>query len=597
MLSSLPPVQSIQTGKILSLDSTAAYNQLTRLFDKHAPQKQIAIALHDIIPHLQQGVLKTEQTDRIQQIASSILKSWFSSHTESVLAERIILACTLRQQNRCVSIEDAEKCIEQFRYKENRELAEKWKKGGLDLRAFVYNPDLAEFVVKVHLHNSIPYWGHQAQFDEASRSLLIPINRQPPGEKLTLGNYENLRDFVQGCTAEKVPFASGYHIVSKEPPRTPWTYTGFGLRPRSDWEWNKLEPSAQLTPEQVEYAQSKARLAAKGVDLKAKKEQKYVVEIVGSYVPAKTNALNAGLYETLLSPSHTWLRIIAPDGTFYSVGFNLGTKLVSKTELGFGLFRTPDPFEGLPNLALITAGILVTEAQCKALIGEIETRQDSSTKTPFQFLEHNCTRFIQHLFDTLDIHNIVKKESSKQEPQAKPGAQKDSQTLFEDVIEEKSITKPVLHARISELLFKILPPSVQKAEKKTYKVLKPVVHWLKQITPPFIRKIFEVFTAIIRLAFERILLGISGRGFAYSRKGEFPTEEKDPHEGIPWYKFGTHIKIAAEKRLVRPFVPAKLIAWLLDRKEGVRIIPASRGFTGPGATPFPYHYPAKNKVS
>jgi hypothetical protein len=451
---------------------------------------------------------------------------------EYAFAERMETYLRIISMEENLSEASAERIVSSFGSKINKDLVSKWKASNLNLKAFLYHPHLASFVIDSFLPSSARYYGHELRFNKSTNSLECMIE----------GRYQDLSPLANALVVhQKKLFANCKYteICSRKEPSNTWFYLPTsGL---SKWEranWKKLQPCGMLTPEQVACAQEGAKLTAVGAE-----NGKYVIEIVTSWRDSKGNFLTSGVHHTFVSPRHPWIRIIKPDGSFYSVGFHLGGSIDAVGEVTKGVFLTPDTWETLPHSARPITGIKITESQCNDIIREIERYQ--ADETNFQFFDQNCTRFLQFIINLIPL---------------------------------KETDKPVFSASIGEMLFRLQPKFVQKIGLLLNKRMVHLKAFASDFVPPIMYQLATLVSSIFQLILERILLAISGRGlFVYSQRGTFTFEKENPHKGIPWYKVLVHANLALEHRLVQAFAPIKVIEWQM-KQSATRVVSGASGF-------------------
>jgi len=493
------------------------------------------------------GILKEALADfsfsvttyqKIHDIATTLLHlkgkdgGKYIPNDQKALLEHLSIASHLRASKEPLTKEQAEKALEQFREKDNKELIERWKKSGLDVRALLYNPEESRFIMKAHLDKAAHYWNHEIRFNEEDKTIHVCIE----------GEYKDIHPFVNSVYLKKtplIPISSISHdfITDNDDPFKIWEYMpDRGLTLHNPADWNKLPVTGHLSQEEVAYAQKKATLHAKEAE-----NGQYVVELVSLWKKPKDSALMSGL-ENIKSGEHPWIRIIKPDGTFYSVGFNLGKKILGPGAISKGVFLSPDPREPFARTARINTGIKINEEQFHSLVHQIE--KDQIQEVDFHFLEQNCTKFLQSVVDMLQVET----------PQ-----------------------KPIFYARVSDVAFRALPTGVQKCFHTIKRVFTPIATLIDSCIPPVVTRIFTTIGTFFTLLGERLLLLFAGKQLFYLNKKDIMVQREDPHKGIPWYRVVTHIQIASENSLVQTFLPIKLIEWQMSI-PGTRVYPGSSTF-------------------
>lgn len=528
------PIEIARRQKIQSALDVLAEHSATGPWKKEEVQEGLEI-LKEAVSDLP---FSCETHQKIYTLANTLLQleekkgGRFIPHDQKALLEHMTIASTLRSNPEPLTADQMSQVLGQFRSKENQALLKKWKEAGLDLRAFLYNPMESRFILHAHLEKAARYWNDEIRFHEEDMSIHMRIE----------GEYQDVRSFVHSVHLKKSPLIpissiTRDFITDNEDPAKVWEYMperGLSLHHSSNWE--SLPITGQLSPEEVAYAQEKAKLHGKGAE-----NGQYVVELVSLWKKPKKSALSSGV-EDLKSGEHPWIRLIKPDGTYYSVGFNLGQKLSLPGAISKGVFLSPDPREPLARTGRVVTGIKITEAQFSTLVQQIETEQRQ--EVDFHFLEQNCTKFLQSVVDTLQVET----------PQ-----------------------KPVFYARISEVAFRALPKGVQTGLKAIKRVVKPIGTFLGDFIPPIVVSFFRSIGNFFQYLGERFLLWAAGRQTIYLNKKNIRVQQEDPHRGVPWYRFAEHARIASENSLVQTFLPIKLIEWQMQ-VFGTRVYEGSTSF-------------------
>lgn len=415
-----------------------------------------------------------------------------------------------------------------FRTPLNKEYLAKWQANGYELDAFLWNPTVPKLIFEGHLHHKMKAYGMMPHYDPETHKFQIIVD----------GKYVNADDLAQKITTMEERFFGrrSHFLVSKENPQETWNFLPeVGLTKWKEREWTKLKPFAHLTVDQITYAQKHALLKAPNPE---GKPQPYVIEIVGSWNKYREIPLLSGYQETF-SCEHPWIRMIDPKtGALYSIGFNLGERVspLQPTSVVKGVFRSPDPWETIEYTARPVTGIALTEDQFKDLIAKVEEAQEKEVH--FNFIEHNCTKFIEWVVRTFG-------------PEESRGVS--------------------FSADISEVFYRVLPRWGRKGTETVTKVQRNVQDVTYQFIPPIVKDAYELAVAVLRLIVERTIMMISGRWFVYDKQKEF-SDKVDPHAGIPWYHLVTHARIACKEHLIRAFLPRKMYEWQL-RQPGTRIYP------------------------
>lgn len=457
---------------------------------------------------------------KIREVGKILARERISfSEEDRALLERVRLSALLREHPE--QLEAIKEHINVYlKTKLNKELFAKWKKEGFAEDAFLFNPTVPAFIFKTHLHNSVKAFGDSFQYEAATHEFRVLVD----------GVYRNVADMAEalGVQEKKRLGSVVTGLVNKSNPKEKWCYLpATGLRKWDEDGWKKLLPCAKLTPSQVEFAQTSARRN----DGSPGQKGDYVVEIVSSMMDYKEIPLLSGYQETFKRFRHPWIRIITPNGDFYSVGFNIGDDLVRGQPAASvkGIFKGPDSWETLPFSKRPVTGFARSKETCDAIIREVESYQKQTTS--FNIIEKNCSAFIERVRDILD-------PASKQ----------------------KNVT---FAADITELFQRCLPKTIQAIGRKVAPMWRVFKYVAGQCCAPIIIKVAKVVAAFFRLILERTVLAISGRWFSYGgRDTSFP--HKDPHKGIPWYQFITHLDIALKERLVRLYLPGKVGEWQLS---------------------------------
>lgn len=524
LTAAFPPVLSI-TEKQQMVDNLTLF--MRKIEESSLQKRDIQRGVNLLKEVFSDTSFSIDHSREIYTLATALLQV---GSKEQALLEHMKIAISLRTSTEPLDEKKMESVLSQFTQKENKQLLSKWKKEKLDIRAFLYNPLESRFVMKMHLDKASHYWSDEIRFSEEDKALSLRIN----------GVFQSLTPFMRAFVIKKeplIPMASVHResLVEKTDSSKTWEYLPeTGLTPYSSAQWETLPPFGHLSPEEVAYAQKKALLHAKGAS-----EGQYIVEIVAHWRKPNNSFLLSGIQE-INSGGHPWIRLIKPDGTWYSVGFNIGKKLAVLGQRTMGVLLAPDPEETIPHTARTVTGIRINEMQFQDLLSHIEETQKQ--KVDFQYAEQNCTRFIQSVVDCIDLEE-----------------------------------KPFFHVRISEMAFRSLPKAVQKGLTAIKNGLKPFTDAIGQLIPPVIPRIFKLVTTTFQLIGDRLLLFILGKQLFYLNKKELKLRQKDPHAGIPWYHFLTHLQIAADNQLVKAFVPLKVLEWQM-KAPGTRVYPGSLPF-------------------
>lgn len=528
------PVEAARRQQIQSALDALSQHSATTSWNKEEVQEGLETlkeALSDLPPSL-------ETHRKIYTLANTLLQltekqgGRYLPYDQKALVEHMLIASELRSSPDPLSEATMSKVLCQFRTKENQELLKKWQEAGLDVRAFLYNPLESRFILHAHLDKSARYWNDEIRFHEADKSIHMRIE----------GEYKDIRSFVHSVHLKKTPLIpissiTRDFITDNEDPAKVWEYMpDRGLSLHNAGMWERLPATGRLSPEEVAYAQQKAMLHGNGAET-----GQYVVELVSLWKKPKKSALLSGV-EDLKSGEHPWIRLIKPDGTFYSVGFNLGQKLSLPGSISKGVFLSPDPREPFARTGRVVTGIKINEAQFRTLVKQIETEQQQ--EVDFHFLEQNCTKFLQSVVDTLQVET----------PQ-----------------------KPVFYARVSEIAFRALPRGVQKGLTAMNRVIKPIGTFIGDFLPPIIVSFFKAIGNFFQYIGERCLLWVAGRQTIYLNKKSIRVQKEDPHRDVPWYRIGEHARIASENSLVQTFLPIKLIEWQMQ-VFGTRVYGGSTPF-------------------
>jgi hypothetical protein len=494
--------------------------------EKAARSEMTTKVVRDIASYLSFAKAKSEVTHTINELVELIIAKKMPLDSEDrALLERERLAMRLRDNPEKIHIKNV------FRSQINKELLSKWTKAGFPEEAFFWNPTIAPFIFQGHIHNKMKVYGETFEYDAVTHEFKILVD----------GKLQDVAEIAERVQAKETSFFGhkSTELVSKENASEKWNYLPQkGLTVWNDFGWEELSPFASLSENEVAFAQSHAlrKDGSKG------QKGDYVVEILGTIQDYKEYPFVSGYQETFTKYRHAWIRMIAPDGKFYSLGFLRGgvIKPEQLAAMVKGLFRTPDPWETMPYEKLAITGFALNEEDCNVFKAKIQTLQKQ--EIGFNFIESNCSAFVSWVKDQLA-------------PTREAG---DTVSFAAD---------------ISELVKICLPKTVQTIGKKLSPLWNVVVYYCSEFSPPIMKRIASCALAAIRLIAERTLLAISGRWFSYNKEKEFPKND-DPHKGIPWWKVMQHINIALEQKLVKVYLPRKVAEWQLAQPQ-TRVIKAN----------------------
>lgn len=281
-----------------------------------------------------------------------------------------------------------EERIGKFFQTTNQKLLHKWvNECKFPEEAFFAHPDLVKTIFSTHMHQFIRYYSHTIQFDPDTKEMQMMIE----------GRFQNARPILSSLRLE------GELIVNQKNPNETWFYLENGLSKWNEIDWQKLKPCAKLSAEELAYVQEKAKRHPSPQAQAQPDGPCFVLEIVSSWKKVPCTPLTDGFIETLEMPRHPWIRLVTPEGDVYSVGFypsdpvdlSKGAKTIE------GVFRTPDPWEATPFQARFVTRFAITDNQFSQTVNMVERLQ--SKEIAFNLFEHNCTRFVQHVLETIDI--------------------------------------------------------------------------------------------------------------------------------------------------------------------------------------------------
>ncbi len=458
-----------------------------------------------------------------------LLKKPKLSKEEAALLERLQIYAELQ-----TSAAERERILASpetfYRSPINKEYLAKWKSCKYPLEALLWNPTIPKFIFEGHLHHKMKAYGMVPHYVPETHEFQIMVD----------GKYTNAAVMAELLTTKEEQLLGhrSHFLVAKHNETETWNFLPeVGLTKWQDREWKRLKPIAHLSKEQVAYAQKRAHLSAS--DPKSE-PLPFVVEIVGSWNAYREYPLISGYQETF-SGKHPWIRLIdARTGDLYSLGFGVGANIspLQPTTVVDGVFRSPDPWETISCTGRPVTGFGLTAQQFDELKGKIEEAQNK--KVYFNFIEHNCTKFIEWVVHTYGPEN------------------------------SKNVS---FSADLSEIIYRMLPRSARKGAEVATGVTQGVKKVTYQFIPPIIKDSYKFFTAALRMLVERIIMMVSGRWFVYDKQKEFSDEKVDPHAGIPWYRFIQHAQIACKDHLIRAFLPRKMYEWQL-RQRSTMIYPA-----------------------
>ncbi len=543
-----PPLSASQSSPIAQTLTSASQSKIDEIWLKrtHLDPAEVNSVAMQILAHLPvvRNNSDSDSLQKIEDICSAILGTRNKKIDEKELAllEREKIAAAYYH-----AIQKGETpenlSASQFHIKHNQKLFAKWLKAGIDPLAFVLNPSASELLLDGHIHISANYWGHDIEIDKETHELRIMIE----------GEMKPFEPLAQTLAKSETPLFNQIkdtRLIEKDDSEKTWCYLPTkGLSRWQETSWKKLKPCGSVTNETLERARRLAKIESSNFKEKQPQDQDtYVIELVTSWIDYPSNAFTGGVHRTFGAPRHPWIRIMTPDGKFYSVGFNLGGKLPLPASFTKGTFRTPDCWETMPNLYRLVTGVKATQEDVNKLINFIELRQDDSQD--FNMIERNCTEFIQQAIGLLGI-------------------------------DKKANGKPIrFHATLTEVIKRVQPLFIQRVYKKTKTIRRMMSDFIKEIAPPFLYKLARITTNLSRAIGSRIALLFAGRKLSFFNKKSKQLTEALNKEGkytktLPSWHIFSRVEKATDEMLVKAFLPIRVIEWQM-KLQGPDETPATR---------------------